>query len=267
LDEIPFHKISTKLIQPPDFKIILDPVSAGILQRLLQNSSFTSLGDLTISTQGLAGNMFVLSPRQKKDLYPFLESGQVYRYILSIERIAFTNMSDKPSLCSFYDAKPKLLIRRVINRQDRLMCAFSDECLVAKKDINPFILNSADKEQTLFLIGLINSAVISYLYVNTSSIATKDDFRQTTLSELRKIPIPKIDMIDKKDTYRKIVSLVTSMHDLNKKLLLAKTDQEKTIIQRQIDGTDRRIDEFVYELYGLTEEEIKIVEDSQDKKE
>jgi hypothetical protein len=32
------------------------------------------------------------------------------------------------------------------------------------------------------------------------------------------------------------------------------------LFQRQIDATDRQIDQFVYELYGLTEEEIKIVE-------
>jgi len=32
------------------------------------------------------------------------------------------------------------------------------------------------------------------------------------------------------------------------------------VLQRQIDATDRKIDELVYQLYGLTEEEIKIVE-------
>jgi hypothetical protein len=31
-------------------------------------------------------------------------------------------------------------------------------------------------------------------------------------------------------------------------------------LQREIEATDKEIDEFVYELYGLTEEEIKIVE-------
>jgi len=35
---------------------------------------------------------------------------------------------------------------------------------------------------------------------------------------------------------------------------------EKTAIERQIDATDRQIDTLVYELYGLTEEEITIVE-------
>jgi hypothetical protein len=33
-------------------------------------------------------------------------------------------------------------------------------------------------------------------------------------------------------------------------------------IQRQIDATDREIDELAYELYGLTEEEIRIVEET-----
>jgi len=47
---------------------------------------------------------------------------------------------------------------------------------------------------------------------------------------------------------------------LNKQLATAKTDHEKTALQRQIDATDKQIDKLVYELYGLTEEEIKIVE-------
>jgi hypothetical protein len=36
----------------------------------------------------------------------------------------------------------------------------------------------------------------------------------------------------------------------------------KTSIQRQIDATDRQIDQLVYELYGLTNEEIRIVEEA-----
>jgi len=40
----------------------------------------------------------------------------------------------------------------------------------------------------------------------------------------------------------------------------ARTDQEQTLIKRQMAATDKEIDELVYELYGLTEEEIVIVE-------
>ena len=36
--------------------------------------------------------------------------------------------------------------------------------------------------------------------------------------------------------------------------------QEQEMVKREIESTDGRIDRLVYELYGLTEEEIGIVE-------
>jgi len=50
------------------------------------------------------------------------------------------------------------------------------------------------------------------------------------------------------------------MLELNKQLQKTKTDHEKTLLQRQIDATDKQIDKLVYELYDLTPEEIAIVE-------
>jgi hypothetical protein len=58
-----------------------------------------------------------------------------------------------------------------------------------------------------------------------------------------------------------MVALVNQMLDLNKRLSETTLEHEKTVILRQIEATDRQIDELVYELYGLTEEEIKIVEE------
>jgi hypothetical protein len=50
------------------------------------------------------------------------------------------------------------------------------------------------------------------------------------------------------------------MRNLHKALPKAKTEHEKTATERQIAATDKQIDQLVYELYGLTEEEIRIVE-------
>ncbi|HQB08000.1 MAG TPA: hypothetical protein PK712_09070, partial [Rectinema sp.] len=58
----------------------------------------------------------------------------------------------------------------------------------------------------------------------------------------------------------KMVSLVERMLDLHKRLAETKTNHEKTLLQRQIEATDKQIDALVYDLYGLTEEEIRIVE-------
>ena len=42
----------------------------------------------------------------------------------------------------------------------------------------------------------------------------------------------------------------------------AHVPQVKTQLEREIKYTDDQIDQLVYELYGLTEEEIKIVEEA-----
>jgi hypothetical protein len=50
------------------------------------------------------------------------------------------------------------------------------------------------------------------------------------------------------------------MLKLHKDLPKARTAPDKTAIERQIAVTDKQIDQLVYELYGLTEGEIRIVE-------
>ena len=64
-----------------------------------------------------------------------------------------------------------------------------------------------------------------------------------------------------KACHDRMVTFVDQMLKLHKQLSSAKTDHDKTVIQRQIDATDRQIDRLVYELYGLTEEEIQIVDE------
>jgi len=43
-------------------------------------------------------------------------------------------------------------------------------------------------------------------------------------------------------------------------VILDGISQEKEMIQRPVQATDGQIDRLAYELYGLTKEEIKIVE-------
>jgi hypothetical protein len=57
-----------------------------------------------------------------------------------------------------------------------------------------------------------------------------------------------------------MVALVDSMLGLHKQLAAAKSEAQKAITQRQIDATDAEIDRLVYDLYGLTAQEIAIVE-------
>ena len=58
----------------------------------------------------------------------------------------------------------------------------------------------------------------------------------------------------------RMVALVQQMLDLHQRLPAEANPQMKTMLQRRIDAADREIDRLVYELYGLTEEEVGIVE-------
>ncbi len=77
-----------------------------------------------------------------------------------------------------------------------------------------------------------------------------------------KVPIRVIDFGNKTDKSRhdRMVSLVDQMLDLHRRQATAKTPSEQTALARQVAATDAQIDRLVYELYGLTEEEVGIVE-------
>jgi len=112
-----------------------------------------------------------------------------------------------------------------------------------------------------YLLGLLNSSVMNYIFKSTLPML-RGGFYEPGHIYMKELPIPIVDSSNAADLARKdrVISLVDSMLVLNGRLDDAKTSHEKIMLQRQIEATDRQIDALVYELYGLTEEEIRIVE-------
>ena len=81
---------------------------------------------------------------------------------------------------------------------------------------------------------------------------------------MSKIPIHKIGFSNsaEKTQHDKLVSLVDNMLELHKKHHGARMERDKELYERQIKIVDAQIDRLVYDLYGLTEVEIEIVEKS-----
>ncbi len=79
---------------------------------------------------------------------------------------------------------------------------------------------------------------------------------------MEQLPIRMINFSDKvdKSAHDRMVKLVEAMLPLHRQLAAVKSEAQKSVIQRQIEATDREIDRLVYSLYGLTKEEISIVE-------
>ena len=125
-----------------------------------------------------------------------------------------------------------------------------------------YILLPQEKTFSLFyLLGLLCSKIMTFYFSRTLADG-KQTFPKIKGSQIKQLPIHNIDFTNPTDKARhdKMVELVERMLDLHKQLHAARLTQAQTLLQRQIDATDRQIDRLVYELYGLTEEEIKIVE-------
>lgn len=121
------------------------------------------------------------------------------------------------------------------------------------------ILVSKDFDRR-YILGLLNSRLLEWIVYRTATQMRGGyfSFESRFIKDLP-IHVPKLDMPEERSRYDHVIRMVESMLQLNKDLPEAKTDHERTALQRQIDATDRQIDALVYELYGLTEEEIGIV--------
>ena len=81
---------------------------------------------------------------------------------------------------------------------------------------------------------------------------------------LEQLPIRTINFDDpaEKAQHDKLVALVDSMLELQKKHHDARMERDKELYERQIKVVDAQIDRLVYDLYGLTEEEVGVVEEA-----
>jgi hypothetical protein len=118
----------------------------------------------------------------------------------------------------------------------------------------------------IFLLGLLNSQLASlYFTTNCAGLEGKNETYLRFFGQyLENFPVPDIELFGKKGAakHARMVTLVDHMLKLHEKLSAAKPGHGRDVIQRQIDATDAQIDKLVYDLYGLTEDEIKLVEEA-----
>jgi len=114
-----------------------------------------------------------------------------------------------------------------------------------------------------YLCALLNSKLLHFLFSKLST-TFHGGYYAANKQYLERLPIIPIDHRDEKsrDQEQGCVALVNRMLDLHKRLREVRTDHDKRVIQRQIKATDDEINRLVYELYDLTEDDIKIVEEA-----
>ncbi len=122
-----------------------------------------------------------------------------------------------------------------------------------------FIFNNNIKEHINYFLGILNSKLL-WFYLKNSSTVFRGGWIVFATEFLKPFPIRLRNNSTDQDIHDKLVQLVDQMLESKKQLANAKTESEKEYLEKKCMAIDRQIDQLVYELYGLTEEEIKIVE-------
>lgn len=117
------------------------------------------------------------------------------------------------------------------------------------------IWSKNDEYSLLYLLCILNSKTLKYIWASKYS-DNKGLFPKIKGFQLKELPIP----IATADQQQKLSSLATQMLDAHRQLGLAKSEADKAMLAQRIDILDAQINALVYSLYGLTKEEIAVVE-------
>jgi len=250
------------------FRLFFSEWSMKYVRKIDEHSDTVHLGDLISLASGLIGlkgkDGIISKSQTSKKWMPGLISGEeINRY--SIQYMNNYILYDIKHLKSgFKDAKyneEKVLIRQT---GDSLIGAFDDNRYLCLNNIH--VGNLKNKEYNLkYILAIINSQLLN-TYYQLISLEKDRVMAQTDIETLELLPIRQIDFNKSRDIsiYNKIIKLVETLLNLNKQynrikhLKTSETDRLKD----QIGEINEGINALVYMLYGLTEEEIKVVEET-----
>ena len=112
-----------------------------------------------------------------------------------------------------------------------------------------------------YFLGLLNSRLAT-VHLKAVCSPKLHGYIEFSARAVTSFPVRVIDFKKTADKSRhdKLVVLVDKMLGLMPKLRAATAESEKAVLQNAVTATDQQIDALVYELYGLTTDEIKLVE-------
>jgi type I restriction-modification system DNA methylase subunit len=138
----------------------------------------------------------------------------------------------------------------------------ADFCLMASGGFSISVLYK--EMSSSYVLGLLNSKLLFWFLKQISNVF-RGGWITCTKQYVGQLPIRRIDFVnpDEKSAHDEIVRLVEKMLALQKERQSVRREDDLDRVrnlERQIAQVDEEIDKRVYALYGLTEEEIKIVE-------
>ena len=229
-------------------------------------------------------------------LKPVLQGGrEVKRYdiIPKNSNLIYTSRYDDfaklPNICKYIDQfKEKITCREVQQkkhpiyalhrpRKEHIFLKSSkilgviteDEIIVAPDDKQYYatdglyLFGLKENVNMNYIMGVLNSTLFIFVY-RLLAMEKGRMLAQVKPTLLNKLPIPLIDFEHNKEkqTHDNIVKYVGNILKLKEQIKETNLETQQQQIQRTINHAEKKIDELVYELYGLSEDEIEIIENS-----
>lgn len=196
------------------------------------------------------------SSKKYPNTYKYLEK---YKNELSDRRGPKNNEYEwwrlhRPSVKEFHDAPEKIIVPY---RAEHNRFAYDDQQFFNDGgDIRAIVMKENCGYLIKYILALLNSTLLDWYFGFIGK--TKGNSREYFNKPLALIPIKSATQSQQQE----LANLATLMMDAVKRQQEAKSDQEKNICKMRVEAIDSQINAKVYALYGLTEDEIAIVEKS-----
>lgn len=212
------------------------------------------LTDIFYISRGEEGSKFNIKTDESGKYYMVIPENIEQYYVEEGVKVNQRTLK-KTKKAKIYD-HPKIWIIRIqkLRWKQRIVCSYDGRRNSCAMKTLQSITSKSDNDKLLkYLSAILSSKLINYWSINYLA----DDMNKSYLSM---IPIRTIDNKNHHDAmiYGYMTNLVDTMYELHKRK--PKTPFEQEQLEREITATDAQIDRYVYELYGLTDEEIKIIE-------
>ncbi|MCX7185175.1 MAG: N-6 DNA methylase [Nitrosospira sp.] len=233
----------------------------SLINSLKSRPGVLPLSEICETTSGFGGKSSeIFSSKISSLQQPIIKGDCIGRYAIKSQywfQFVPSNITGRTTDKTKLGATPKILLRKTGNS----LIATIDTSGKFPEQSLYFLFNNKTPVDFKYLLGLLNSKLLNF-YFTTSAITNRNSIAQLKKVDLDQFPIKYLDLTEgeARISHDKIVALVEKMLALHEQFAVAKTPQDTTLLQRQITATDRQIDQLVYALYGLTDEEIALVE-------
>ncbi|MDD3627410.1 MAG: N-6 DNA methylase, partial [bacterium] len=254
------------------FNIFIDNNLIDLLEKIDKNEvKLYDICDFTLgitpydkyqghSQEQIKNRVFHSTKKLNETYKKLISGGDINRYYVEWggkEYISYGDWLAAPRREAFF-TNPKIFVRQIISGIPGRIFAVYTEKEYYITQIG-FSIISRGEVNLKYILGILNSKLMNFYHQFKYLDPLKYTFQKILIQNAKMFPIP---LPDSKDFISNLVNLVDQMLEVQKKYHESKTDPDKNHYKKQIDIIDKQIDQLVYELYGLTEEEIKIVEEN-----